>query len=120
MNLYGSTMAGPTIFGPTRPGRRGRAGGQQGETFSTLDRELTELLGRATIVGGLTETDVRRWVNGRVAQPKSGAPKTVSNYHGLLFAVYATAVRHGLRPDNPCAGYRTGVTTTTTMCRSSI
>ena len=84
------------------PDTRNRYGGQ----LRTLDRELTALLGRAPTVGGLSETDVRRWVNWRIAQPGNGAPKTVSNYHGLLFAVYATAVRHGLRPDNPCAGHR--------------
>ena len=71
------------------PDTRNRYGGQ----LRTLDRELTALLGRAPTVGGLSETDVRRWVNWRVAQPGNGAPKTVSSHHGL-------------RPDNPCAGHR--------------
>ena len=77
-----------------------------GDHLRTLDRELTAPLGRAPTVGELSETDVRRWVDWRIAQPGNGAPKTVSSHHGLLFAVYATAVRHGLRPDNPCAGHR--------------
>ncbi|MCW2609819.1 MAG: hypothetical protein JWM15_1065, partial [Cryptosporangiaceae bacterium] len=33
-------------------------------------------------------------------------PKTIANYHGLLYMILAAAVRAGLRPGNPCAGTR--------------
>lgn len=61
------------------------------------------VLGEPT-VGNLQEVHIRRWVNARDA---AGArPKTIANYHGLLFTVLAGAVRAGLRPGNPCAGTR--------------
>jgi hypothetical protein len=47
---------------------------------------------------------VRRWVNAR--ETAGARPKTIANYHGLLYMILAAAVRAGLRPGNPCAGTR--------------
>jgi hypothetical protein len=55
-------------------------------------------------VANVEEVHVRRSVNAREA---AGArPKTIANYHGLLYMILAAAVRAGLRPGNPCAGTR--------------
>jgi integrase len=53
------------------------------------------------LVETLIDTDIRRWVNQREAA--GAAPKTIGNYHGLMFGIMAHAVRKGLRADNPCA-----------------
>jgi integrase len=34
------------------------------------------------------------------------SPKTIANYHGLLFAMFRQAVREGLRTTNPCEGVK--------------
>ncbi|MBB0228463.1 tyrosine-type recombinase/integrase, partial [Streptomyces calidiresistens] len=44
--------------------------------------------------------DGERWVQ----EPKS--PKTISNRHGLLFTIFAAAVKAKVREDNPCEGTR--------------
>lgn len=74
--------------------------------IDALDRELSALTGRTPTVQGLTDQDVRRWVNWRAEQHHGSSPKTISNYHGLLYAVMQTAIQRGLRASNPCAGTR--------------
>jgi hypothetical protein len=69
-----------------------------------LDQQLRPIVGEDVTVANLEEVHVRRWVNAREA---AGArPKTIANYHGLLYMILAAAVRAGLRPGNPCAGTR--------------
>ena len=69
-----------------------------------LDQQLRPIVGEDVTVANVEEVHVRRWVNAREA---AGArPKTIANYHGLLYMILAAAVRAGLRPGNPCAGTR--------------
>jgi hypothetical protein len=56
---------------------------------------LTEIIGEPPTVEALTDSHVKRWVNAR--ETAGAAPKTIANYHGLLFAIMAAAVRRGLR-----------------------
>lgn len=66
--------------------------------------QLRDVVRRPVTIGNLQDVHVRRWVNAREA---AGArPKTIANYHGLLYMIMASAVRSGLRPGNPCAGTR--------------
>ncbi|MDQ1674888.1 MAG: hypothetical protein QOC93_32 [Actinomycetota bacterium] len=69
-----------------------------------LAQQLRPIVGEDLAVANVEEIHVRRWVNAREA---AGArPKTIANYHGLLYMILAAAVRAGLRPGNPCAGTR--------------
>jgi len=66
--------------------------------------QLREVVREVVTVGNLQGVHVRRWVNAREA---AGArPKTIANYHGLLYMIMSSAVQCGLRPGNPCAGTR--------------
>ena len=66
--------------------------------------QLREAVRQEVTVGNLQDVHVRRWVNAREA---AGArPKTIANYHGLLYMIMSSAVEGGLRPGNPCAGTR--------------
>jgi integrase len=49
----------------------------------------------------LTHRHVARWINAR--ESAGSSPKTIANWHGLLFQVLQAAVEEGLRPKNPCA-----------------
>jgi integrase len=52
----------------------------------------------------LSPLQVRDWVNGLA---KAGMKsKSIANVHGLLSAAMQTAMRDGLRADNPCKGVR--------------
>ena len=52
----------------------------------------------------VTHRDIVAWVN---AQQKEGAaPKSIANRHGLLYSVFATAVKDKVRDDNPCTDVR--------------
>ena len=55
-------------------------------------------------IGALTRRQIRDWIN--AAQEEGAAPKSIANWHGLLYATCATAVDEGLRADNPCKGVR--------------
>lgn len=74
--------------------------------LAVLDRELTAIVGGPAVMQTIREEHVRRWVNWRLDQPRGNSPKTISNYHGLLFAVFGHAIKQGLRTDNPCAGHK--------------
>jgi integrase len=55
-------------------------------------------------VENVTSDDDRDWI---VARRKAGAsPKTIANYHGLLAAVFKSAVGKGLITRNPCEGVK--------------
>jgi integrase len=72
--------------------------------ISWMDVWLNEVMGEPPTVEGVTDSHVKRFVNAREANGAS--PKTIANYHGLLFAIMAAAVRQGLRTTNPCADTR--------------
>jgi integrase len=53
-------------------------------------------------VDQIKEDDLIHWIK---AMTKKGcSPKTVANVHGFVHASMNSAVRRGLRPDNPCNG----------------
>lgn len=68
---------------------------------TSLDRYFAGDLG-PILVGDLDYEGVIDWV--RVLQDLGLAPKTVRNYFGFLSSAMKTAVRLGLRVDNPCYG----------------
>jgi len=51
-------------------------------------------------VQNLTDRHVARWINAR--ENAGASPKTIANWHGLLFQVLQRAVDDGLRAKNPC------------------
>jgi integrase len=62
---------------------------------------LEPIVGATPTVEGLEKVHVRKWVNAREAA--GAAPKTIRNYHGLLFSLMEHAIEEGkLRADNPC------------------
>lgn len=65
-----------------------------------LDEWLTPIVGDLPNVEGLEADHVRRWVNAR--EKAGAAPKTIRNYHGLLFSLMEYAIECRLRTDNPC------------------
>ena len=51
-------------------------------------------------VQNVTDRHISRWINARF---KAGSyPKTIANWHGLLYEVMQGAVEEGLRSTNPC------------------
>jgi integrase len=60
--------------------------------------------GERATVENLTTRHVSRWINERESQGSS--PKTIRNWHGLLYQVLQGAADEGLRKTNPCV--RTG------------
>jgi len=66
-----------------------------------MAKEFTGIVGRPPTVAEITDSHVRLWINDRA---DAGAkPKTIANYHGLLYSVMHQATRKKLREDNPCA-----------------
>ena len=51
-------------------------------------------------VQNLTDRHVARWINAR--ESAGSSPKTIANWHGLLFQVMQRAVDEGHRAHNPC------------------
>jgi integrase len=69
-----------------------------------LNEWLTRIKKVAPTVENVTSDDDRDWI---VARRKAGAsPKTIANYHGLLAAVFKSAVEKGLIARNPCEGVK--------------
>lgn len=68
--------------------------------------QLTPIVGSRLTVWNVREEHITRWINYRLAQPTGNSPKTIKNEHGLLAAVFNTAVRRELRKTNPCEGHR--------------
>jgi integrase len=74
------------------------------QQLTSLDGWLTEIKRTVATVENVTGDDDRDWI---VARRKAGAsPKTIANYHGLLSAVFKSAVEKGLIARNPCEGVR--------------
>lgn len=69
----------------------------------SLSRHFEGELG-PTLIGELDHEGVINWVF--TLQEQKLAPKTVRNHFGFLSAAMKTAVRLGLRADNPCYGVR--------------
>lgn len=55
--------------------------------------------------------DVITWI--KYMQGKGLSAKTIANHHGFLSATMSTAVRKGIRPDNPCKGVKLPKSTAT-------
>lgn len=66
--------------------------------------QLRGVLRDEPTVANLEQVHIRRWVNAR--ESAGARPKTIANYHGLLFMILAAASRAGLRAGNPCDGTR--------------
>lgn len=62
-------------------------------------------------VAALDYEDIIRWI--KYMQSKDLSAKTIANHHGLLSATMTTAVRKGIRPDNPCKGVKLPKSTAT-------
>ncbi|MBQ9917436.1 MAG: tyrosine-type recombinase/integrase [Microbacterium sp.] len=77
------------------------------------NRSFLNILGDHPL-DAITKTDVARWVAWQEKQPSTHragelvAAKTIKNYHGILSAALATAVREGLIEANPA--YKTKLT----------
>lgn len=69
-----------------------------------MDAWLTPIVDGLPMVETLTNDHVRAFVNAREAA--GAAPKTIRNYHGLLFSVMEYAIAQELREGNPCGGTR--------------
>jgi integrase len=74
------------------------------QQLTSLDGWLREIKRMPPTVENVTSDDDRDWI---VARRKAGAsPKTIANYHGLLAAVFSSAVEKGLITRNPCQGVK--------------
>jgi integrase len=74
------------------------------QQLTSLDRWLTEIKRCPPTVENVTSDDDRDWI---VARRRAGAsPKTIANYHGLLSAVFKSAVEKELIARNPCEGVK--------------
>jgi integrase len=74
------------------------------QQLTALCRWLDEIKGMPATVENVTGDDDRDWI---VARRKAGAsPKTVANYHGLLAAIFKSAVAKELIARNPCEGVK--------------
>lgn len=69
-----------------------------------MDTWLTPIVGGLPMVETLSKDHVRALVNAR--EQAGAAPKTIRNYHGLLFSVMEYAIERKLREGNPCRGTR--------------
>ena len=74
------------------------------QQLTYLDEWLTGIKRTVPTMENVTSDDDRDWI---VARRKAGAsPKTIANYHGLLSAVFKSAVEKGLITRNPCEGVK--------------
>lgn len=67
-----------------------------------LVRWLAEVKGLEPTLQNVTSDDDRDWINAR--RRAGPSPKTIANYHGLLSAIFKSAVGKGLIGRNPCDG----------------
>lgn len=72
--------------------------------LARMETWLTPIVGALPMVETLTNDHVRLLVNYR--ERAGAAPKTIRNYHGLLFSVMEYAIERRLRESNPCRGTR--------------
>ncbi|HEX7353851.1 MAG TPA: site-specific integrase [Mycobacteriales bacterium] len=74
------------------------------QQLTSLNQWLTEIMRVTPTIENMTSDDDRDWI---VARRRGGAsPKTIANYHGLLAAVFKSAVEKGLIARNPCVGVK--------------
>jgi integrase len=74
------------------------------QQLASLNGWLTAIKRVAPTIENVTSDDDRDWI---VARRRAGAsPKTIANYHGLLAAMFKSAVEKGLITRNPCAGVK--------------
>jgi integrase len=74
------------------------------QQLTSLSAWLASIKRTTPTVENVTGDDDRDWI---VARRKAGAsPKTIANYHGLLAAVFKSAVEKGLITRNPCEGVK--------------
>jgi integrase len=74
------------------------------QQLASLNGWLAAIKRTAPTVENVTADDDRDWI---VARRKAGAsPKTIANYHGLLSAVFKSAVEKELITRNPCEGVK--------------
>jgi integrase len=55
-------------------------------------------------IASVTHEDIVKWI--RHMEGRGYSPKTINNSHGLLSSAMQSAIRKGLRGDNPCKGVR--------------
>jgi integrase len=67
--------------------------------------DVLRLARQFPVVEEIDDQAVATWVRWMLGQ--GGSAKTIANYHGLLSAVCAYAVRKDLLPANPCADTQT-------------
>jgi integrase len=74
------------------------------QQLTSLTGWLGAIKGEPPTVENFTNDDDRDWI---VARRKAGAsPKTIANYHGLVAAVFKSAVEKGLITSSPCEGVK--------------
>ncbi len=72
--------------------------------LTSLVAWLRTIKGVEPTVENVTGDDDRDWV---VSRRKAGmSPKTIANYHGLLSALFKSAISKGLITRNPCEGVK--------------
>lgn len=70
---------------------------------SAIGNHFSETIGNRKIAA-LDYEDIVQWI--KYMQGKDMSAKTIANQHGFLSATMATAIRKGIRPDNPCKGVK--------------
>ncbi len=65
---------------------------------------LSEVKGAEPTLENVTADDDRDWIN--VRRRAGSSPKTIANYHGLLSAIFKSAVGKGVIGRNPCDGVK--------------
>jgi integrase len=74
------------------------------QQLRSLVRWLREVKGVEPTVRNISTNDDKDWINTR--RRAGASPKTIANYHGLLYAMLKDATRQGLRANNPCDGVK--------------
>jgi integrase len=73
----------------------------QPDTVKRYRAQVKNLAAAFPVIEDVDDQAIADWITDMQRLGKS--PKTISNYHGLLFAVMAYAVKKQLRLTNPCA-----------------
>lgn len=86
-----------TSVGPDTQTRYGRQ-------VEALAGWLREIRAAEPVLEEITPDDDRDWIN--LLRRRGVSPKTIANYHGLLAAIFKSAVVQGLIPRSPCDGVK--------------
>ena len=74
------------------------------QQVQSLAAWFATIKGQPPTLENVTTDDDQEWIN---ARRRAGAsPKTIANYHGLLAAIFKSAVRKGIIARNPCEGVK--------------